>query len=52
MIIVILVAVAADDAPAAERRPVLIPAYFCAALVAFVGAYYVAHAMLFGTMII
>jgi hypothetical protein len=52
MIVVILVAVAADDAPAAERRPVLIPAYFCAALVAFVAVYYVAHAMIFGTTII
>jgi hypothetical protein len=52
MIVVILVAVAADDAPAAERRPVLVPAYFCAALVAFVAVYYVAHAMIFGTTII
>jgi hypothetical protein len=52
MIVMILLAVAADNAPAAARAPILIPAYFCAALVVFVAGYYVAHAMLFGTMII
>jgi hypothetical protein len=52
MIVIILIGIAADKAPSAERAPILIPAYFCAALVAFVAAYYVAHAVLFGTMII
>jgi hypothetical protein len=52
MIIVILAAIAADKAPVVERAPLLVPAYFCAALVAFVAVYYVAHAVLFGTTII
>jgi hypothetical protein len=52
LIVMILVAVAADDAPVVKRAPVLIPAYYCAALVGFVAVYYVAHAMLFGTTII
>jgi hypothetical protein len=52
MIVMVLVAVAADNAPIVERAPVLVPAYFCAALVGFVAVYYVAHAVLFGTAII
>jgi hypothetical protein len=52
MIVIILVAIAVDDAPAPEHAPAFVPAYFCAALVGFVAVYYVAHAVLFGTTII
>ncbi|HEY0419867.1 MAG TPA: hypothetical protein VGC80_10140 [Acetobacteraceae bacterium] len=44
-IIAVLVALAVDNAPA-ERRPIaLVPAWYCAALAAFVVVYYSAHVL-------
>jgi hypothetical protein len=53
-IVVILLAIAADNAPAAKwsPRPAFAPLAFCAALTAFLAVYYVAHAVLFHTQII
>jgi hypothetical protein len=53
-IVVILLAIVADDAPAAlwSPRPAFAPIAFCVALTAFLSVYYVAHAMLFHTQII
>jgi hypothetical protein len=49
MIILILLAIAVDGKVAAKRNPVLAPAYYCAALAAFICMYYGAHALIFGT---
>jgi hypothetical protein len=50
---VVLLAVIADNrgSPELVRRPWLVPAGYTAALAAFLGIYYVAHAVLFGTTI-
>jgi hypothetical protein len=45
-IIILLLAIIADDQPAPARSPVLVPSLYCATLVAFVAAYYGAHAAL------
>jgi hypothetical protein len=53
MIVVVLFAVAADNhgSSALVRRPWLVPAGYAAALALFLGIYYAAHAVLFGTSI-
>lgn len=52
MIVMILLAIAVEDAPARDRVPVLAPAWYCAALVGFILSYYVSHALMFGTPIV
>jgi hypothetical protein len=54
LIIVVLIAVAADNVTVSERRwnSLLGPAAYCAALAAFLTVYYVSHAAIFGTAII
>ncbi|HYB10762.1 MAG TPA: hypothetical protein VEJ16_13925 [Alphaproteobacteria bacterium] len=52
LIVTILVAIAVDDEPKVERRPILAPAYYCAALLGIVVLYYGAHAAIYGTKII
>jgi hypothetical protein len=49
-IIVVLLAIAADDVrvPVRVRQALLAPAYYGAALAAFLFLYYVGHAALFG----
>jgi hypothetical protein len=51
LIIVVLVAIAADNVSVPERRwnSLLAPAAYCAALAAFLTLYYVSHAAIFGT---
>lgn len=50
MIVVILLAVIVDDeVPVARRPPLLAPACYCAALIAFIALYYGTHAIIFGT---
>jgi hypothetical protein len=51
MIVMILLTIVVDDAPAAGRRPALAPAYYCAALFFVIALYYVSHAMIYGTTI-
>jgi hypothetical protein len=51
MIIMILVTIMVDDAPGAVHRPVLAPAYYCAALFCVIVIYYVSHALIYGTTI-
>ncbi len=53
-IIVVLLAIAADDArvPDERRHPLLIPVSYSTALAGFLAVYYAAHAALFGTTII
>jgi hypothetical protein len=51
MIVMILLAIVVDEAPATERRPVLAPAYYCAALFCVIVVYYVSHAIMYGTTI-
>jgi hypothetical protein len=51
-IIVILIAIAADEARAARRHPALAPAWYVVAIGGFTAAYYVMHSSLFGTAII
>jgi hypothetical protein len=51
LIIVVLVAVAADNITVPERRwsSLLAPAAYCVALAAFLTLYYVSHAAIFGS---
>src|SRR5690606_20032890 len=51
LIIVALLAIAADNAPASKRQwnTLLAPAAYCLALVTFMGIYYVSHAAIFGS---
>jgi hypothetical protein len=51
LIIVVLLAIAADNVRAAEPRlnSLLAPAAYCAALAAFMAIYYVSHAAIFGS---
>jgi hypothetical protein len=56
VIIVVLLAIVADNAPARERElkvrhPAYAPFAYCAALAVFLGIYYVAHSMLYGSQI-
>src|SRR5260221_10662817 len=51
MIVMILLTIMVDDAPAAARRPVLAPAYYCAAVFCVIVVYYVTHALIYGTTI-
>ena len=53
LIIVVLLAIAADNAPAPVRRwrSAWIPAAYGAALVVFIGIYYVSHSLIYGTSI-
>ena len=51
-IIAILLAVFADDALRARRHAVLAPAWCVIAIAGFIAAYYIAHALLFGTAIV
>jgi hypothetical protein len=46
-IIILLIAIMADDRPSPRRSPALAPTAFCATLIAFVVAYYGAHTVLF-----
>jgi hypothetical protein len=48
LIIVLLVAVAADELPDTRRRPALAPVWFSAALAASILLYYASHSALFG----
>ena len=49
-IIVVLVAILADDAaPTAQRSTVLVPAYFCASLAATIILYYGLHGAVYAT---
>lgn len=50
MIIVILITIAADNAPL-QRRAVLAPVFYCGALAAFLAAYYGLHAAIYGTQV-
>jgi hypothetical protein len=53
MIVVILLAVIVDDEVLAARRPPLLaPAYYCAALIAFIALYYGTHAIIFGPALV
>src|SRR5271165_929577 len=51
-IIVILLAVFADQALAARHYPALAPAWCAIVIAAFIAAYYIGHALLFGTAIV
>jgi hypothetical protein len=54
MIIVVLLGIIADNSNqwVLIRRPYLVPVGYVAALVVYLGVYYAAHALLFGTLII
>jgi hypothetical protein len=51
-IIVVLIAIAADEARAPRRHPALAPAWYVVAIGGFTAAYYIMHSSLFGTAII
>jgi hypothetical protein len=51
-IIVAMIAIAADDTVAPRRALVLIPVGYGAGLAAFIGLYYGAHALLYGSSIL
>ncbi len=51
IIVMILLAIVVDDAPVLERRAVLAPVYYCAALFFVIAVYYVSHAAIYGTAI-
>jgi hypothetical protein len=51
-IIAILLAVFADCDLRARRSPVIAPAWCAVAIAGFIAAYYIAHALLFGTAIV
>jgi hypothetical protein len=52
LIIVLLLAIAADEQPFIRRSPALVPIWFVASLGTTILAYYLAHAALFGTTVI
>jgi hypothetical protein len=52
LIVVLLIAIAADELPDARLRPSLAPIWFSAALGATILAYYLSHSAFFGTAVV
>ena len=52
LIIVLLLVIAADDQPSRRLKPIMAPVWYSLALGMTILAYYVAHALLYGTAVV